>query len=74
LLTFFYRQCRKLIERGYLYIAQPPLYRIKRGNSKNAISKTIAPWSISSRHRQREASLTLHDGKLFEGKSLARNG
>ncbi len=56
LLTFFYRYMRELIEHGYLYIAQPPLYGVKRGNEihyfyndnelNQFMSQTDKKWAI----------------------------
>jgi DNA gyrase subunit B len=71
LLTFFFRQMPELIERGYLYIAQPPLYRIKRGHGKErylkndkALENELIAMGLEG------ASVTLHDGTALQGDSL----
>jgi len=63
LLTFFFRQMRELIEKGFLYIAQPPLYRLQRGNSKPVYLKddpALEAYCVDA--ALRDAVFTQHDG------------
>ncbi len=70
LLTFFYRQMPKLIEHGYLYIAQPPLYRAKRGNEEHYLKDDDALEAFLLERALGEATLTGADGTVFAGDEL----
>src|SRR5581483_2918456 len=62
LLTFFYRHMRPLIDEGHLYIAQPPLYKVKRGNSETYLKNEQALQEYLLNGMISEAKLQLHDG------------
>jgi DNA gyrase subunit B len=70
LLTFFYRQMRVLVESGYVYIAQPPLFRAKRGRSESFIrdEREMEKWLI--RRAAESRVLVLPDGATVSGADL----
>jgi DNA gyrase subunit B len=72
LLTFFFRQMPQLIERGHLFIAQPPLYRATRGKDERYLKDDPALESFLLDKALADARLTYADRSVYEGAALRR--
>ncbi|MDB5370482.1 MAG: gyrase subunit [Roseomonas sp.] len=70
LLTFFFRQMPELLARGHLYIAQPPLYRAKRGQDERYLKDDRALEDFLLEKALHNARLTFADGRVTEGDEL----
>ena len=70
LLTFFYRQMPELFERGYIYIAQPPLYKVKKGNSVLYIKNEREMENYLNRSGCDDATLIKADEEQLAGEDL----
>ncbi len=70
LLTFFYRQMRELIDRGYIYIAQAPLYKVSRGKSEQYLKNEHALEDYLIDSGLEEAVFRTHSGDERAGADL----
>ncbi len=73
LLTFFYRQMLELVERGHIYIAQPPLYKIKQGREERYIKddQELDQYLLGSALKDAEL-LTRTGGEIIKEEALAK--
>ena len=74
LLTFFYRQMPALVECGHVYIAQPPLFKVKRGKKEEYIKDESSMIRYLMRQATGDMSVTsANGGQPIEGRELARS-
>ncbi|HBE81943.1 MAG TPA: DNA gyrase subunit B, partial [Blastocatellia bacterium] len=71
LLTFFYRQMPDLVDGGFVYIAQPPLYKVKRGKKEEYIKDEKSMFRYLMRMGTNDVQIEMN-GRTIEGRELAK--